>query len=384
MSKPSKPSFYEFFAGGGMARAGLGRAWNCLFANDLDPKKADAYVRNWGAAEFRLSDVARLKPADLPASANLAWASFPCQDLSLAGSGAGLGGERSGTFWPFWKLLKGLARQGREPGLIVIENVCGALTSHQSRDFAAIAEAIGAQGYRFGAMVIDAVHFTPQSRPRLFIVATHAPIAPELASAAPDTKWHSPALAAAYESLPARLRRSWVWWRLPLPPVRRTRFADLLEQSPQDVPWHTPAETRRLLELMSPINRRKVSDAQKTGRLTVGALYRRTRRDEEGNRVQRAEVRFDDVAGCLRTPAGGSSRQLLMLVQGRRIRSRLMSAREAARLMGLPERYQLPENYNQAYHLVGDGLVVPVIRHLSRHLLEPLTQAAHSQGREAA
>ncbi len=384
MSKPSKPSFYEFFAGGGMARAGLGRAWNCLFANDLDPKKADAYVRNWGAAEFRLSDVASLKPADLPASANLAWASFPCQDLSLAGSGAGLGGERSGTFWPFWKLLKGLARQGREPGLIVIENVCGALTSHQSRDFAAIAEAIGAQGYRFGAMVIDAVHFTPQSRPRLFIVATHAPIAPELASAAPDTKWHSPVLAAAYESLPARLRRSWVWWRLPLPPVRRTRFADLLEQSPQDVPWHTPAETRRLLELMSPINRRKVSDAQKTGRLTVGALYRRTRRDEEGNRVQRAEVRFDDVAGCLRTPAGGSSRQLLMLVQGRRIRSRLMSAREAARLMGLPERYQLPENYNQAYHLVGDGLVVPVIRHLSRHLLEPLTQAAHSQGREAA
>ena len=166
--------------------------------------------------------------------------------------------------------------------------------------------------------------------------------------------------------------------------MRRTRFADLLEQSPQDVPWHTPAETRRLLELMSPINRRKVSDAQKTGRLTVGALYRRTRRDEEGNRVQRAEVRFDDVAGCLRTPAGGSSRQLLMLVQGRRIRSRLMSAREAARLMGLPERYQLPENYNQAYHLVGDGLVVPVIRHLSRHLLEPLTQAAHSQGREAA
>ena len=99
MSKPSKPSFYEFFAGGGMARAGLGRAWNCLFANDLDPKKADAYVRNWGAAEFRLSDVASLKPADLPASANLAWASFPCQDLSLAGSGAGLGGERSGTFW---------------------------------------------------------------------------------------------------------------------------------------------------------------------------------------------------------------------------------------------------------------------------------------------
>ena len=81
-----RPEFYEFFAGGGMARAGLGDAWRCLFANDFDPRKARAYADNWGASELRLADVATLRPADLPGRADLAWASFPCQDLSLAGT----------------------------------------------------------------------------------------------------------------------------------------------------------------------------------------------------------------------------------------------------------------------------------------------------------
>ena len=103
----------------------------------------------------------------------------------------------------------------------------------------------------------------------------------------------------------------------------------------------------------------------------VGGLYRRTRTDGHGAKVQRAEIRFDDIAGCLRTPAGGSSRQSIMIVQGGMVRSRLLSPREAAGLMGLPEDYVLPENY-KAYHLVGDGVAVPVIRFLAAHILEPI------------
>ena len=41
-------SYYEFFAGGGMARAGLGPEWSCLFANDVDVKKGATYKANWG------------------------------------------------------------------------------------------------------------------------------------------------------------------------------------------------------------------------------------------------------------------------------------------------------------------------------------------------
>jgi DNA (cytosine-5)-methyltransferase 1 len=124
--------------------------------------------------------------------------------------------------------------------------------------------------------------------------------------------------------------------------------------------------------MMSPINRSKVETAKKEGRRIVGTIYKRTRRDENRVKVQRAEVRFDDVSGCLRTPAGGSSRQTVIVVEGKSVRTRLLSAREAARLMGLPDSYQLPSNYNEAYHLIGDGLAVPVVRFLSENLLNPM------------
>lgn len=371
--------FYEFFAGGGMARAGLGEGWQCLFANDFDPKKGAAYAANWGADELRVDDVAALTTADLPGRADLAWASFPCQDLSLAGAGAGLKGERSGTFWPFWDLVKALGKEGRAPRLVVLENVFGTLSSHGGKDFAAIGAALAGAGYRFGAVIMNAVHFVPQSRPRLFIVGAldSIPIPAALVADGPDDEWHPPALVEAYGKLSKRSQEAWVWWRLPAPPARQSAFADLVEDNPQGVVWHTAAETKRLLDMMSPINRAKVEAAKKAGRRMVGTIYKRTRADgPNGEKRQRAEIRFDDVAGCLRTPAGGSSRQTIMVVEGKRVRSRLLSPREAARLMGLPDTYILPKNYNEAYHLAGDGVAVPVVRFLAEHVLEPLLVAA--------
>src|SRR6202050_849136 len=135
-----------------MARAGLGRGWTCLFANDIDPKKGATYAANWGKRNLQIADVAALTTKDLPGTADLAWASFPCQDLSLAGSGAGLRGDRSGTFWPFWRLMQALIEEGRAPKIIVLENVCGTLTSHEGRDFVAICSTYAAAGYRFGAL----------------------------------------------------------------------------------------------------------------------------------------------------------------------------------------------------------------------------------------
>jgi DNA (cytosine-5)-methyltransferase 1 len=122
---------------------------------------------------------------------------------------------------------------------------------------------------------------------------------------------------------------------------------------------------------MSTVNRRKVAQVKQHGKFAVGGVYKRTR-TENGVKAQRAEVRFDDVAGCLRTPGGGSSRQRVLIIQENFIRSRLLSPREAARLMGLPDTYKLPSRYNDAYHVAGDGVVVPVVRHLASNLLEPI------------
>lgn len=379
------PSFYEFFAGGGMARAGLGEGWTCLLANDINERKGASYATNWGDEHLVIRDVAELTIADLPGRADLAWASFPCQDLSLAGNGAGLAGERSGTFWPFWRLMESLAAARGAPALVALENVCGALASHEGKDFAAIGRALSG-AYRFGALVIDAVHFVPQSRPRLFVIAIRKDIEipSDLMHEKPDGFWHPPHLVAAYERLSPGAKAVWIWWRLPRPPARQSAFSDVIEDQPEGIAWHTPAETRRLLSLMGPIHQRKVDQAKRAGGRRVGGIYKRTRKDEEGNRTQRAEVRFDDISGCLRTPVGGSSRQSIIVVDDGNIRTRLLSPREAARLMGLANSYVLPKNYNEAYHLAGDGVVVPVVRFLAANLLEPLLASATHKDEEAA
>jgi DNA (cytosine-5)-methyltransferase 1 len=380
------PDYYEFFAGGGMARAGLGEAWKCLLANDIDKKKGASYAVNWGDQDLMIKNVGELTAADAPGRADLAWASFPCQDLSLAGDYVGLKGERSGTFWLFWRLMKALAAERRAPSVVVLENVCGALTAHDGKDFAAIGAALADSGYLFGAMVVDAARFVPQSRPRLFILAVReGRMLPAcLTRTRPDPLWHPANLVGAYDKLPPRLKKVWHWWSLPAPPARKATFADIIDDEPQGVAWHSPAETRRLLSMMSPLNRKKVAQAKMMGKRMVGGIYRRTRLDEEGNRAQRAEIRSDDVAGCLRTPVGGSSRQTVMIVEGDKVRSRLLAPREAARLMGLPDSYKLPENYNEAYHLVGDGVVVPVVRFLAAHILEPLLRSDAAREKEAA
>ena len=371
----SNQTYYEFFAGGGMARAGLGPAWDCLFANDFDPRKAASYAENWGDERLRVGDVSALSTADLPGQADLAWASFPCQDLSLAGAGAGLNGARSGAFWGFWRLMRALDIDGRAPRTIVLENVRGALTSRGGRDFAAIGEALTESSYRFGAMLIDAAHFLPQSRPRLFIVAVHrsVPLSSDLMAPGPDPRWQPDAVVAAYAALSDRARTSALWWRLPTPPLRETTLDELVEMEPTGVCWRTDEETARLLELMSPLHLAKIEAARRASGPAIGSLYKRVRVNRDGTRSQRAEVRFDGVAGCLRTSAGGSSRQSLVIVDGASVRSRLFSTREAARLMGLPDSYRLPNRYNRAYHLLGDGVVVPVVRFLAAQLLESVT-----------
>jgi DNA (cytosine-5)-methyltransferase 1 len=136
--------------------------------------------------------------------------------------------------------------------------------------------------------------------------------------------------------------------------------------------------------MMAPLHRAKVEKALRYGKRVVGSVYKRTRPRSDGNREQRAEIRFDGVSGCLRTPAGGSSRQLIVIVEDQRVKVRLISARETARLMGLEDTYILPENYNEAYHLTGDGVVVPAVRHIAEHILRPLASAPACEVEAAA
>jgi DNA (cytosine-5)-methyltransferase 1 len=210
---------FEFFSRGGMARAGLGPAWQCLYANDFDAGKAATYRANWGPIDTR--DIAQVRVEDLPlVRADLAWASPPCQDLSCAGTRLGLDpGTRSAAFWPFVDLLQQLGQAGRLPRLIVVENVVPS-----KEDEARMTGALKDVGYRIGVMTIDAKQFVPQSRKRMFIVgAAHDVEVPaeliDTRSLSADSAFH---------------------WRLSDPPPRTITLSDLID-------FNAPGRTRRLI-----------------------------------------------------------------------------------------------------------------------------------------
>ena len=121
---------------------------------------------------------------------------------------------------------------------------------------------------------------------------------------------------------------------------------------------------------MAPAHRQKVRDTAKSralGETIVGAVNFRRR-----NGAQVAEVRFDGLAQALRTAGGGSSIQTLLMIDDAGMFARKITPREAARLMGVPDRYALPAGVTDGHDLVGDGVCVPVVAWLFDRLLAPL------------
>jgi len=357
----------DFFAGSGLVRLGLEPEFETVWANDLSAKKAVVHHANFGGDAFILSDIQEVQGHRLP-GADLAWASFPCQDLSLAGNLSGMkAGTRSGLFWEWMRVLDEISESRRSPRVLVAENVVGFLVANGGADFQTAYRALRERGYLAGAVVLDARLFVPQSRPRAFLVAVkEGTDLRGLVQGGPSEPFHTPAVVRAA----AAADSEWLWWSLPIPNRRVPKFSDICEQSApsEEVPL---GEFERML---SSVNREKLRAAIQVGRLHCGTGYKRTRPVGDGSRRTVLELRFDGVAGCLRTPEGGSSRQVVVLVEKGRIRTRLLTVRECARLMGAPDSFQVPGSYNDGYRAMGDAVAVPVTRWLAQHLLSPVAQ----------
>lgn len=358
-------TFLEFFAGGGMARLGLGPGWRCRFANDFDDAKRAAYGANFGLDHHTGGDIHTLGLGDLPReAADLAWASSPCQDLSLAGARGGLGAARSGAFFGFWRLIEAMHDAKRAPRLLVVENVAGLLTSHGGADFVAIVERMAARGYFVSALLLNASSFVPQSRPRLFIIGS---LMEAIGARQPCYPAGSDTLKRAVDRLSPQARKRWRWIEARPAPSRSAALENILEAG---APFDPPAMTRARLQAMAAHQRAAVDALVASGERRVGAGFRRVRM-ENGEKRVRFEARFDGLSGCIRTPAGGSSRQAIVVIEKGHARSRLMTPREAARAMGLPDDYILPARATAALKLVGDGVCPPLVRWLAGTVLEP-------------
>lgn len=359
-----------------MVRAALQQQWDCVFANDIDPMKCDVYRQNWGSEALRENDIARISDADLRQQIDLYWASSPCQDFSLAGKGLGLDGHRSGIFSIWADKVSKAVEAGFGPRIIAFENVVGLLTRNSGKDFAHVLERLNRIGYVVGAMEIDARYFLPQSRPRIFVIAVRSDVDMKgLHQAQGNGLFHSKKLQNFVNSMPDANAKNWVWWRHPIVKPDVMSLMNVIDGEPNTSNL-SPESITRLLGMMSGPNQRRVMEARKTGHLEIGALYKRGRPDQYGKIRQRAEVRFDGVAGCLRTPSGGSSRQTLLFVKGNETQARLLSSKELSRLMGLNDSFVMPARYNSAYKVAGDGVAVPIVSYLNEHIFLPILRAA--------
>lgn len=369
-------TFCEFFAGIGLVREGLeASGWSCVYANDIDPKKRHAYDARFGASShFHLGDVGGTGEVTrrVPGRPFLATASFPCIDLSVAGHYRGLvDGFHSSTFFGFANVLESLG--DRKPSVVLLENVPGFLSSRRGGDFALAARRLADLGYWLDVIVLDACHFTPQSRPRVFVLGVAAELRPE-EGASPGRLWpsddSSPLRPRRIREFKAKLELStgWVTLRLPPPPIRVQRLSDVIDTD-DGQPWWEEADVRRHAEMMSDLHRRHVEEIVRSGERWVGTIFRRIR-----DHTQRAEVRFDGLAGCLRTPKGGSAKQIVVAADRGVLRMRWMTPREYARLQGAAD-FPLVGTTTQQLWGFADAVCVPAIRWIDRHVLTPLYES---------
>jgi DNA (cytosine-5)-methyltransferase 1 len=245
----------------------------------------------------------------------------------------------------------------KRPAMLLIENVVGLLTANKGKNYEKLHHSLLNLGYKSGAILLDAARFVPQSRPRVFVIAVKRDVAvpQELQDSGPN--WlHNKAVSRLGRVLP-----EWIWWFAEMPPKRHIQLVDIID-------FNLPYDKDHVLGLLSPRHKKIINcsgDIVATG-------YRRTR-----NGKQCLELRFDGVAGCLRTPEGGSSKQFLVVKRNGKLRARVMSPREAARLMGAPDSFVLPEKDNDGYKAMGDAVVIPVASFVGSSFLTKLAEVIY-------
>lgn len=360
----------EYFAGIGLVRLGLEQAgWKIVFANDRAQEKFEMYSAHFQDADkhYKVQDIFSVCHADIP-NTLLATASFPCIDLSLAGNMKGISGKHSSAFWGFIQILE---NQANRPHIVMLENVAGWLTANSGQDFRIAIQELNRLGYACDVYAIDAAHFVPQSRPRIFAIGVRtSKVDRNLSIFA--RRSNSLKTKALEKAVAANCDLHWNFVEIPpLPEKVTTDLSCIVEDILDgDDRWWLNDEVQRHLNMMSPVNLNYAKKLQILPFYSYCTMYRRMR---EGK--QKAELRKDGIAGCLRTAKGGSSRQMLVKVGRGNIRMRLMTPREYARLQGVPDNYPIPSQIDRALTGFGDAVCVPAIVWIAKNILNPLVMS---------
>ena len=162
----------ELFAGIGsqtQALTNIGIAHRVVAISEIDKYAIQSYEAMHGKAN-NLGDIRKIE--ELP-DADLWTYSFPCQDISVAGKGAGIKeGTRSGLLFEVERLLRVGSEKGTLPKYLLLENVKNLVSKKFKADFDKWLDFLGDLGYTNYWKVLNAKDYgIPQNRERVFCVS---------------------------------------------------------------------------------------------------------------------------------------------------------------------------------------------------------------------
>lgn len=313
-------TFLDLFAGiGGMRLAFEGVGLECVMSVEKDRFSRQTYQANFGEDPF--PDVYDLDVADVP-DHDVLVAGFPCQSFSRAGRwaervlGRPVGFEDKGRGNLFFEIARLL--EAKRPAAFLLENVRFLRTHENGGTFRTIIRALDKLDYRVHHQILNAVHYVPQNRERLFIVGFRAdrfPIAP---------------------------------YPFPTPPPSRMyELGDVIETD-VDPGYTLPEGTWEAML-------RHVEKHGKRG---------------HGFRLGIIDPQKDEFTRTLTARYWRDGAEILVGQNGSR--PRRLTPRECARLMGFPDSFEIPVSRTQAYKQFGNSVAVPLVGAIAARMVEIL------------
>lgn len=344
---PSGFGFIDLFAGIGGLRLGFESiGGHCVFTSEWDRFSQQTYRENFRDNHDIAGDITKIDAQDIPEH-DLLLAGFPCQPFSIAGVSKknalgrahGFACETQGTL--FFDVAR-IIRHHR-PAAFVLENVRNLLSHDRGRTFAVIRDVLTNElGYTIDWKVIDARHWLPQHRERIFIVGFRDDVDFSFDGMKFPMAGTAPALGSVLHP----------------------------EDGSGDVePRYTDGSGRAL------------SKYTLTDHLWSYLQNYAAKHKAAGNGFGFGLCGPGDVARTLSARYYKDGSEILIRQEGRN--PRRLTPRECARLMGFDgpgeSRFRIPVSDTQAYRQFGNSVAVPVVREIARYLSPYLQQAISPQ-----
>lgn len=331
-------SVIDLFAGIGGIRRGFAQVGgHAVYASEWNPYSICTYRTNYGFADDVAGDITKVDTRDIP-DADVVLAGFPCQPFSLAGVSkkrslgrdTGFRDKVQGTL--FFDVARVIA--AKRPAAFLLENVKNLRSHDGGRTFQVILDTLQNElGYEVHYKVIDAQHFVPQHRERIYIVGFRSPT---------DFSWDD----LCY-------------------PEHAPKLRDILHKTDGTEP-NLSWDAGRYFDYEKSVVREKYT---LTPRLWQYLQAYKAKHAAMGHGFGFGLVTPDMVSRTLSARYHKDGAEIL-IDQGERRRPRRLTPRECARLMGYPDDFRIPVSDTQAYRQFGNSVCVPVIAEIAR-LMKP-------------